>query len=220
MIRPGVQNPHCTAPPSTKARCTSLGEPAGRSLRWSRSADRPPMRPARGRTTDEHVVDQHAARATLTLLARAFAADQAEPLAQHVQQALAEPGITNAVDTVDVQRVLLVVALRGLVIFCPARFPRCNGGSATARPVRKASAQEPHDSTEMAVPSVTGGSDHGRRSAGWPPPPSRRNERPRRPSRPPRRRVAGRADRRRRRRRPDRLAVPVWLASNRDGRTR
>ena len=42
-------------------------------------------------------VDQHAARAALALLARALAAHQAEPLAQHVQQALAEPRVGDLV---------------------------------------------------------------------------------------------------------------------------
>ena len=85
MIRPGVQKPHCTAPASTNACCTSVGEPTGampstvtivltdRRCRQHEAA------------AHQLVVDQHAARAALALLARTLAADQPEPLAQHVR---------------------------------------------------------------------------------------------------------------------------------------
>ena len=54
---------------------------------------------------DQLAVDEHAARAALALLARALGAEQPEPLAQHVQQALAEPGVGDVVaGAVDVQR--------------------------------------------------------------------------------------------------------------------
>ena len=57
----------------------------------------------------ELAVDEHAARAALALLARPLGAVQAEPLAQHVQQALAEPGVGDRVaGAVDVE----VVAAR------------------------------------------------------------------------------------------------------------
>ena len=46
---------------------------------------------------DQLAVDEHAARAALALLARALGAEQAEPLAQHVEQALAEPGVGDVV---------------------------------------------------------------------------------------------------------------------------
>ena len=53
-------------------------------------------------------VDEDAARAALALLARPLGAVQPEPLAQHVQQALAEPGVGDGVaPAVDVERVLL-----------------------------------------------------------------------------------------------------------------
>ena len=53
-------------------------------------------------------VDEHAARAALPLLARPLGAVQPEPLAQHVEQALAEPRVGDVVvDAVDVQRVVL-----------------------------------------------------------------------------------------------------------------
>ena len=56
---PGVQNPHCTAPASTNACCTSEAyRPTrrrhGRCLRSSRSADRPPTPPSPGRSTPAH----------------------------------------------------------------------------------------------------------------------------------------------------------------------
>ena len=52
----------------------------------------------------EHVVDEDAARPALALLARALRARQPEPIAQHVEQALAEPRIVDVpVDAVDVE---------------------------------------------------------------------------------------------------------------------
>ena len=45
----------------------------------------------------ELAVDEHAARPALALLARALGAEQPEPLAQHVQQALADPGVAHVV---------------------------------------------------------------------------------------------------------------------------
>ncbi len=53
-------------------------------------------------------VDEDAARPALALLARALGAVEPEPLAQHVQQALAEPGVGDRVGgAVDVEDVLL-----------------------------------------------------------------------------------------------------------------
>ena len=97
MISPGVQKPHCTAPQSTNACCTSLGRPD-----WGDPLDRDDLltgcRCGQHETTaDELIVDHHAARAALALLARALRTDQAEPLTQHIEQALADPGIADLV---------------------------------------------------------------------------------------------------------------------------
>src|SRR5690606_17533097 len=59
----------------------------------------------------EIAVDQDRARAALTLLARALGGLETEPLAQHVQQALADPGVADLVRrSVDVQGVVLAHA--------------------------------------------------------------------------------------------------------------
>ena len=57
---------------------------------------------------DELAVDEHAARAALALLARALGSEQTEPLPEHVQEALAQPGVLHlVVGTVDVKVVQL-----------------------------------------------------------------------------------------------------------------
>jgi hypothetical protein len=57
----------------------------------------------------EHAVDEHGARAALALLAGCLGAGQAEPLAQDVEQALAQPGVADLVVlAVDPQHVVLV----------------------------------------------------------------------------------------------------------------
>ena len=59
----------------------------------------------------ERAVDGDRARAALALLARVLGAGQAEPLAQHVEQALAQPGVGDLVlDAVDEQLVDLAHA--------------------------------------------------------------------------------------------------------------
>ena len=95
-----MQNPHCTAPASTNACCTSDGR-AGRrqssppipstvTIGWPTADGR--HHEARAH---ERAVDEHAARAALALLAGALRAEQPEPLAQHVEQALAEPRVAD-----------------------------------------------------------------------------------------------------------------------------
>ena len=94
---PGVQNPHCTAPASTKACCTSVERAVGgEALDGDDLAARRPMPRARGTSTRARR-RRAPARAALALLARALRAGQAEPLAQHVEQALAEPGVGDVV---------------------------------------------------------------------------------------------------------------------------
>ena len=64
-------------------------------------------------TADQLAVDEHTARAALTLLARTFAAEQPETFAKHVEQALAEPRIANgSCLAVDMKFVLLVESYR------------------------------------------------------------------------------------------------------------
>src|SRR4029453_1182584 len=78
----------------------------------------------------QHPVQQHRAGAALALLAGVLGAGQAEPLAQHVQQALADPGVGDgAVGAVDRQGVALgglvgpggVVAAHAARLLCRAR---------------------------------------------------------------------------------------------------
>ena len=94
MTSPGVQKPHCTAPSSTKAACTSDRRRVTGVVDRSQPFDGDD--PAADRSGGEHqagahqlVVDQHRARPALPLLARALGRGQAEPLAQDVEQALA-----------------------------------------------------------------------------------------------------------------------------------
>ena len=133
MISPGVQNPHCTAPASTNACWTSVGAPSGGDAldRDDRLTDR------RGRQhqarAHQHAVDQHAARAALALLARALGAEQAEALAQHVEQALAQPRVGHlVVVAVDVQDVVLAV-----VASCRHLRARSRGGPVGGRARRR-----------------------------------------------------------------------------------
>ena len=94
-ISPGVQNPHCTAPASTNACWTSDGVPD----RGTPSIVTIGLADGGGRhheaRTHQRAVDEDAARAALALLARALRAEQPEPVAQHVEQALAEPRIAD-----------------------------------------------------------------------------------------------------------------------------
>ena len=53
---------------------------------------------------DERAVEQHGARAALPLLARVLRAGKAEALPQHVEQALATPGVGLVALAVDRQR--------------------------------------------------------------------------------------------------------------------
>ena len=97
MTRPGVQKPHCTAPASTNACCTSESAPSSASASTvviSRPTARGRQHQARAH---QHAVDEHRARAALALLARVLRPGQAETLAQHVEQALADPGVGNVV---------------------------------------------------------------------------------------------------------------------------
>ena len=80
-----------------------LGEPFDRDDRGVDGASR--QHEARA---DQVAVDEHAARAALALFARPFGAEQSEPFAQHVEQALAEPSVGDGMGrSVDVQRVVL-----------------------------------------------------------------------------------------------------------------
>src|SRR4029077_14240698 len=57
---------------------------------------------------DQLAVDEHAARPALALLARPLGTVETEPLAQHVEQALAQPGVGDRVrGAVDVEEALL-----------------------------------------------------------------------------------------------------------------
>ena len=97
MISPGVQKPHCTAPDSTKACCTSLGEPSGAmpsmvTISWP-TADAASTRQLQ--TSSPSMItlhDPHSPCSHAPLLP-----EQPEPLAQHVQQALADPGVADLV---------------------------------------------------------------------------------------------------------------------------
>ena len=108
MTSPGVQNPHCTAPVSTNACCTSVIARASVRLQPLDGDDLGADRRGREHQARAHQrpVDQHRARAALALLAARLGARQAEALAQHVEQALAEPRVGDlVVVAVDAQRV-------------------------------------------------------------------------------------------------------------------
>ena len=98
-IRPGVQNPHWTAPACRNASwigCSSSSDGARPStVTISRPSAWPASDEARA---DELAVEVDRAAAALALLAGVLGAGQREPLAQHVQQALALP------DAVDLAR--------------------------------------------------------------------------------------------------------------------
>ena len=94
-IRPGVQKPHCTAPASTNACCTGCS-----SLAVGQPLDRDDLAPLglageHQAGADERAVEVDRAGAALALLAGVLGARQAEPLAQHVEQALALPDVVG-----------------------------------------------------------------------------------------------------------------------------
>ena len=95
MIRPGRAEPALHRAASTNACCTSLGAPErGDALDGDdRLADCAGSE--HEAAAHQLAVDQHAARSALALLARALAAHQPEPLAQHEQQALAHPRVAD-----------------------------------------------------------------------------------------------------------------------------
>ena len=86
-------------------------------------------------TRHEHtsaLVEQDRARAALALLAGVLGAGQSEPLAQHVEQALAQPGVVDGVSvTVDPQRVARSTT--------SCTGPRGHGTDAPAASARRAS---------------------------------------------------------------------------------
>ena len=97
MTRPGVQNPHCTAPSSTKACCTAVRVARSSGCRPSRRDDLALAHRRREHQAraHQHAVEEHRARAALTLLAARLRRREPEALAQHVQQALAEPRVAR-----------------------------------------------------------------------------------------------------------------------------
>ena len=161
-IRPGVQKPHCTAPASTNA-CwigSSSARPWSRPVpRWC-ATSRPSAWPAATRQAHTvHAVQVHRAGAAFALLAGVLAARQAQPLAQHVQQALALP------DVVD---------LAGLAVD--------RGVQAHAAVLLPGPAQGAPGQHRQGVPAVARRCRAGRR---WVPrrrPPARRTGRPPRPA--------------------------------------
>ena len=92
-IRPGVQNPHWTAPAARNASWTRCSAPSvGDAL------DRDDVVPVGLRCedearADERAVEQHRARAALALLAGVLRAGQLELLAQGEEEALAAPDV-------------------------------------------------------------------------------------------------------------------------------
>ena len=103
---PGTQKPHWTAPHSASARWTSEGCAVG-----GEALDRTDLAARRGggghqAGRDEPAVDLDVAGAALALRAAVLGAGEAEPLAQHVEQRLADPGVgdgpVGAVDAQDV----------------------------------------------------------------------------------------------------------------------
>jgi hypothetical protein len=81
----------------------------------------------------EHVVDEHAARTALALFARSLDAEQPESIAQHVEQALAEPRVGDvASQAVDVQRVVVAVAAHAATSELDARRTSRRASTPTA----------------------------------------------------------------------------------------
>ena len=90
-ISPGVQNPHCTPPASTNARCTSCS-PSPLAIPSTVTTSRPCACAAS--TRHEHTrqaVEVDRTRSALALLARVLRSGEAEMLAQGVEQALPLP---------------------------------------------------------------------------------------------------------------------------------
>ena len=92
-ISPGVQNPHCTPPASTNARCTSCRPaPSPLAIPSTVTTSRPCACAAS--TRQEHTsfaVEVDRARSALALLACVLRSGEAEMLAQRVEQALPLP---------------------------------------------------------------------------------------------------------------------------------
>ena len=72
MISPGVQKPHCTAPASTNACCTSVGRPGRREPLDGDDRLADGGRREHEARAHQSPVDEHGARAALALLARAL----------------------------------------------------------------------------------------------------------------------------------------------------
>ncbi len=156
MISPGVQNPHCTAPASTNACWTSLGAPGSASPSTVTIGCPTALRRQHEARAHEAIVDEHAARPALALLARALGGHQAEPLAQHVEQVLAEPGVGDTARSAPLT----------CSVYC----------SFTARPpgTRAGAGASPSHRPRGAGTRRSSG---GRRSAGWRRRPARRTRR-------------------------------------------
>ena len=112
----------------------------------------------------QHAVEQHRARPALALLAGVLGAGQAEPLAQHVEQALADPRV------VDVVRSPLTSQARSSGAGSAARAP--------TRPLMRTLAGSPAGRAHRSRGGGSRRSSGGRRSAGPRPPPCRRTSRP------------------------------------------